>query len=206
MKKDGQEPSRMDRKKVEMRNKIIGTAIGLIQANGFEATTMEEIAKETDIAKGTLYNYYPVKEAIISAYIRQMFETKNSFRAEQLKTLPDTRSRMIYAINSLMDGVKLQKELFEKYLIYVMRQVVSFDRKEDEGSGIAGLIVDIIALGQQGGDMRKDIPTAMIVDFFIFIFIEIAKQYYRDSESFNQNDIVDRGVDFFMKGVQPAAK
>lgn len=205
MKKNEQELSRMDRKKIEMRNKIIGTTIRLIQSNGFEATTMEQIAREVDIAKGTLYNYYSVKEAIISDYIKQTFDTKNIFRLSYLKTLKDTRSRLVYIINNLMDGVKSQKEIFEKYLVYIMKQVVSFDIKEDDRSGIVELILAISELGKQEGDIRCDLPLTIIVDFFLFIFIEIAKQYYMEPESFDQNEIVERSVDLFINGVKPAA-
>lgn len=44
----------------------MAAAMALIRAYGFEETTMEQIAEEADIAKGTLYNYFPAKEAIIS--------------------------------------------------------------------------------------------------------------------------------------------
>lgn len=204
MKEPEQTLGRMDRKKIEMRNKIINTTIRLIQTNGFEATTMEQIAKEADIAKGTLYNYYSVKEAIISDYINQTFETKNVLRLTHLKTLMDTRSRMVYVINHLMDGIALQSEVFEKYLVYKMKQIMSLDNKEDVESGIAALIFVIIELGQQEGDIRCDLPLTMIVDFFQFLFIEVAKQYYINPKSFHQNEIVQSSVDLFINGVKPA--
>lgn len=116
MSKLDQEPklSRMDRKKKETRKKIVNTTIRLIQDNGFEATTMEQIAKDTDIAKGTLYNYYSVKEAIISDYIKQTFDTKNSERLLNIEDLDGLKPRMLYIINNLMEGVKQHKEMFEK--------------------------------------------------------------------------------------------
>src|SRR5690606_21614521 len=109
--------SRLDRKKAEMRNRIIDTTVRLIQTKGYDGTTMEQIAEETDIAKKTLYNYYPEKEAIISDYIKRTFEIKNAMRLPHLKTLKNTRARMIYILNNLMDGVRAQKEIFEKYLV-----------------------------------------------------------------------------------------
>jgi len=203
VKKHEQELNRMDRKKKEMRNKIINTTVRLIESNGFEATTMEQIAREADIAKGTLYNYYSEKGAIISDYIRQTFETKNTIRLSHIRTLMDTHARMVYMINNLMDGVKLKKEIFEKYLVYSMMQVLSFDSNEVEESGIAELILTIIELGQQNRDIRCDLPLTMITDFFQFIFIEVAKQYYMNPESFKQNEVVEKSVDLFINGVKP---
>ena len=57
--------NRTERKKEETRQKVIGVALQLFRQNGLEATTMEQIAEVADIAKGTLYNYFPAKEAII---------------------------------------------------------------------------------------------------------------------------------------------
>lgn len=206
MKKQEQMLSRIDRKKIETRKKIINTTIGLLRSNGFEATTMEQIAKEADIAKGTLYNYYSVKEAIISDYIKQTFQTKNVQRLSQLKTLTNTRSRMVYIISNLMDGVKLHKEMFEKYLVYQMKQMVSFEKSEDERSGIVTPIVAIIELGQQEGEIRYDLPVIMLIEFFQFIFIEVVKQYYMNPEEFKQNEIIERSVDLFINGVKPLTK
>lgn len=206
MKKPEQKLSRIDRKKIETRKKIINTTIRLIQYKGFDATTMEQIAKEADIAKGTLYNYYSVKEAIISDYIKQTFQTKNVDRLSRIKTLTNTRSRMVYIISNLMDGVKSHKEMFEKYLVYQMKEMVSFEKSEDEGSGIASPIASIIELGQREGEIRCDIPLKMLTEFFLFIFIEAVKQYYMNPEEFNQNEIIERYVDIFINGVKPMTK
>lgn len=199
-----QKLGRIDRKKIDTRNRIIDTTVRLIQTKGFDGTTMEQIAEETDIAKKTLYNYYPEKEAILSDYIRRTFETKNAFRIPHLKTLGNTRTRMVYILNNLMDGVRAQKEIFEKYLVYIMKQVVNFDAHEGSNSGIGALISETIRLGMQEGDICSDFPPAVLQDFFIFIFIETAKQYYADPAGYQQNEVIESSVDLFLNGVKPA--
>lgn len=198
--------SRMDRKKNDMRNKIIETTIRLVQTKGFEATTMEQIAEEADIAKKTLYNYYPEKEAIISDYIKKTFETLNPFRLSHLKTMEDTRARVIYILNNLMDGVRAQKEIFEKYLVYIMKQVVSFEPEKGKSSGIGTLITAMVELGIQEGDISNDLPLTMAEDFFIFVFIEAAKQFYLNPENFIQSEVIEKCAELFINGVKPANK
>lgn len=208
MSKLDQEPklSRMDRKKKETRKKIVNTTIRLIQDNGFEATTMEQIAKDTDIAKGTLYNYYSVKEAIISDYIKQTFDTKNSERLLNIEDLDGLKPRMLYIINNLMEGVKQHKEMFEKYLVYQMQQMVSFKEDKQEGSGISTPINNIIQLGQEEGEIRCDLPTNVLKEFFLFIFIEIVKQYYKGLERFDEDLMIEKNIELFMNGVKPMSK
>jgi hypothetical protein len=112
---------------------------------------------------------------------------------------------MIYILNNLMDGVRAQKEIFEKYLVYIMKQVVSFEPHEGRDSGIGALIMAVVGLGIQEGDIRSDLPQTMAGDFFMFIFIEAAKQFYTNPESFNQNEVIEKCADLFINGVKPAS-
>jgi AcrR family transcriptional regulator len=51
--------------KAATRQKILETARLLFAENGFQATTTREIAAASGIATGTLFNYFPTKEAIV---------------------------------------------------------------------------------------------------------------------------------------------
>ncbi|PYP66429.1 MAG: hypothetical protein DMD36_17320 [Gemmatimonadetes bacterium] len=45
---------------------MVQTALRLFKKRGFEATTVDEIAEQADVAKGTFFNYFPRKEAVFS--------------------------------------------------------------------------------------------------------------------------------------------
>lgn len=57
--------SRIERKKEETRKKIISVAMDLFNRQGFDQTTVEQIAEVADVAKGTVFNYFPAKDAIV---------------------------------------------------------------------------------------------------------------------------------------------
>lgn len=56
---------RRERKKQETRARIVEAGNRLFAKNGFEATTMEEIAAAADVGVGTLYNYFRAKERVL---------------------------------------------------------------------------------------------------------------------------------------------
>ncbi|MDD2621093.1 MAG: helix-turn-helix domain containing protein, partial [Syntrophomonadaceae bacterium] len=118
----------MERKKEETKQKTISVGMNLFTEQGFDATTMEQIARHVDIAKGTLYNYFPVKEAILGEYIQRSFQARSSSRIMNLRKMPDTESRMISVLSELIEGVQGQKEIFEKYLVYQIRNMISLHR------------------------------------------------------------------------------
>ncbi|MCK4315317.1 MAG: helix-turn-helix transcriptional regulator [Anaerolineae bacterium] len=59
--------SRRERKKRETRRRLMETALRLFREHGYDATTVEEITEAADVAKGTFFNYFETKEAILPA-------------------------------------------------------------------------------------------------------------------------------------------
>lgn len=194
--------SRVERKKEKTKQRIIAVAMKLFKEYGVDATTMEQIAMEVDIAKGTLYNYFPVKEAIISEFMQQSFREKEVERVLQFEKEPDTRSRMILIFSTLIEGIQGHKDIFEKYLVYQMQKMVSFRPEENSRSGFHLLGIKVIELGQKSGEIRDDFPIFMLVEMFEFIFIEVVKQLYMEPETFQARESIERYVDLYLQGVK----
>lgn len=49
------------------RQRILEVAQGLFASQGFAATTTRDIARAADIATGTMFNYFPCKEAVVAS-------------------------------------------------------------------------------------------------------------------------------------------
>ncbi|MEJ2007122.1 MAG: TetR/AcrR family transcriptional regulator [Acidobacteriota bacterium] len=62
-------PSRRERKKAAVRNRIITVAIDLFSRHGIDVVTVDQIAEAADIGKGTIYNYFQTKEDIVVAFM-----------------------------------------------------------------------------------------------------------------------------------------
>jgi phosphohistidine swiveling domain-containing protein len=62
---------RRERKRQQTMNHLADTAWQLFETHGFETVTMETIAETADVAKGTLYNYFPVKEALLRHHLHR---------------------------------------------------------------------------------------------------------------------------------------
>lgn len=191
---------RMERKKEETHNRIIDAALDLFHRQGLEATTMEQIAETADVAKGTLYNHFPAKEAIISAFMQRSFRTQNDERVAKLRALPNTRERMIRIFNALIDGVRREREIFEIFMAYRMKQVLSFRPDEGDQSGLLLLIREIIRLGLDEGDLRRDLPEVLLEDLFQFAFIAAVKPFFLDPATFDQRASIEACVDIFLNG------
>lgn len=195
-------PSRTERKKEKTKLKILTVTMSLFKEHGIGATTMEQIAEEADIAKGTLYNYFPAKEAIITEYIHRSFAENRLRRIAQLHKLPDTRSRIMLVLSELMEGIRAQPVIFEKYLTYQVQNMLSIRRDSGIKSGFDHLGAEIVMLGQESGELRKDIPQEILTSLFGFAFIEVAQQFYTDPDNFNAREVIEQCSDLFMNGAK----
>ena len=191
--------SRVDRRKEKTRQAVIAAAMGLIHRHGFDGVTMEQIAEAADVAKGTLYAYFPVKEAIVAAWLDQESLARNAERVARLRSLRSTRARLRVSLTELVEAIGKQREIFEKYFTYRTQQIVSL-RRNDNPSGIRLLEGEIIRMGQEAGELRTDLPVEILEALFEFTFVILAQRFYQDPERFEGARTIDQLVEVFMNG------
>ncbi|GGI57201.1 TetR family transcriptional regulator [Winogradskyella haliclonae] len=75
-------------KRALVKQHIIETASNLFYKNGYNRTGINEIIKEANIAKATLYNHFKSKEDICIAYLKY----KNQGFTEDLKTFINAKT------------------------------------------------------------------------------------------------------------------
>lgn len=61
--------------KAATRQRILEQAQVLLAAKGYEQTTTRDLAEAAGIAVGTLFNYFPTKEAIMACLVSEAFAT-----------------------------------------------------------------------------------------------------------------------------------
>lgn len=153
------EPGRRQRRKDALRATIIAAGIRLIREHGFDAVTMEQIAAAADVAKATLYAYFPCKEAIIGGLLR----AENAARAGDLVALmdacPDTRSRLVALFGQVSLWQIEHRPLLERYVPY---RLASLTAHNAGSSGFGASLAAVLARGQGEGDVRGDLPVTTL--------------------------------------------
>src|SRR5688572_23603012 len=94
------------------RKRILEVAQKLFTRQGFEATTTRDIAREADIAAGTLFNYFPTKESIVACLLSDA-----SICAAEVFTARFNRDRPVDAdsddaVSQAAEPPSLEEDLF----------------------------------------------------------------------------------------------
>ena len=95
---------RRDRRKLELRGRILEAARELFAKRGFDGTRVSEIADHADVAEKTVFNHFPTKQLMIRelAYeaIGELLE-----RVEEIRKHPGTtRERLLQFFDGVADG------------------------------------------------------------------------------------------------------
>jgi AcrR family transcriptional regulator len=64
-------PGRRERTKAANRAAILEAALAVFGELGYDAASVRDVIRRTDLASGTFYNYFPDKEAIFRALVEQ---------------------------------------------------------------------------------------------------------------------------------------
>lgn len=191
---------RIERKKKETRQKIVKVAMDLFQNQEFNNTTMEQIADETDIARKTLYNYFSVKEAIVDEYVRGISQELAREAFETIQKLPDTKSRLMAALNHAYGWVENNPEITGICINYRLRNMFKESGSENAETGTRNILAKIISLGQQAGEIRPDISAKMLVTHIDLLRGTMTFEWLNDPSRFELHEEIAKLVDLFLYG------
>ena len=193
--------SRRERKKQETKKNIVKIAMYLFRKQGFDATTMEQIAQEVDIAKGTLYNYFPVKESIICEYWQDGVKEIKLQLLELIQLLPDTRSRLQKTFTkSATELFRTRQDIYKIYLSHWLRNLNNLSSEKYMRSGFEDIFTMIIKLGHQKGDMRKDIAIELLVRQLEVAFLTACVMWLKDPKLYPLEENLSMAVSLFVDG------
>lgn len=135
-------------RKFRRRDEILRTATDLFSEKSYHDVTMEEIAEEMGVSKGTIYNYFASKESLYLEILRESFEAIETLLHEEIENSDPAPLKLrkllstiftFYRENSKVlrilsrDETHLLKEHFELTERWRMRRVKLYERIIEKG-------------------------------------------------------------------------
>jgi TetR/AcrR family transcriptional regulator, cholesterol catabolism regulator len=149
-------PGRRERKKREVFGRIRQAALELFQEKGYEATTVEEIADRADVAKGTFFNYFPRKDALLSCLAEDMLELLHTELGPQETWGGTSQDQLRLLFVRLAEIAERDPELSRVVLFENMRNLWLRSTEDVAIQELRGLIRAILTEGRVRGELRLD--------------------------------------------------
>ena len=193
------ESTRRERKKDATRQLIVEQAMKLFEQQGYDATTMEQIAAAADVAKGTLYNYFPVKEAIVAAYMR-LISAQAGPQVEQLLAATSSTRECLHLLFQHVGQWQLpQRAMLERYLSYRLPQMLESLRNPELRSGFDQTLQKVIRRGIENGELNGSQSveelTALLQSAYLMVMLS-----WLAHEGYDYPAGLVRMIDLFLDG------
>ncbi len=138
------------------RAEIIEAATGMFLAQGYDRTSMNDVMNRLNIAKGTIYHYFPSKEKLLEAVVDQLVEDYVERRRAALdETEGDAlvKIRVLFtADDSEAEAITEQLHTEENVRLHARMLAVLVER-------LAVVFADLIGQGCDEGLFETEHPT-----------------------------------------------
>jgi len=162
------ELSRRERKKNETREKIFSNAMQLFRLQGFSATSVEQITQQADVGKGTFYNYFPTKEAVIMEFSRRSWQ--NLANLGRHKPSIGTRQRLGTLLQDWAEFMTKDREI--AWVTVRSREGADYDMSLHYG------LLAILSVGQQNGEISREFDPAFLAESLEGMMIQHFIRWY----------------------------
>jgi AcrR family transcriptional regulator len=143
--------------------KILQAASRVFARKGM-AAKMDEIAAEAGVSKGLAYHYFPSKEAIFIALVKQMIPPVDELRAK-LEKMPGTpRDRLSRIVSTMVERRRKEPEFYILLDHAVANDSLPSDLMESlksQGLLMHDILRRLIIEGQARGEFAKDNPNKL---------------------------------------------
>jgi AcrR family transcriptional regulator len=159
--------SKKENKKNQKRKNIIETAAVLFSQKSYHEVMMEEVAKLSSIAKGTVYNYFTSKEELYFSIMNLRMEKLTSSLKEKIQSeMSGIDSLHSFVIHLYMFMMKYQSFflMYQKESLKndheLCAELVSLEKD------LRNILADIIRSGKTE-DLFRDIDEGFAVDLIL---------------------------------------
>lgn len=163
-------PGRRERKRQQQLDHLSEIAWQLFEAEGYDSVTMERIAVAADVAKGTLYKHFPVKEALLRHRFHRELTQGLAELMPALTALPPGTPRLRAFLETSARWSEQHRPYVRPYLEFRLAEPrLAVD--EGKRSGLEQVFATLIAEGQAAGHLRSDISAAAAAHYLEFLYL-----------------------------------
>ena len=164
--KRAEEPLRA-RKKRKARTQILTAADGLIHEQGYEQTTMRQIAAGAEVSYQTLYNYFPAKGDILFQLLVDRIEDVSghyadvlrNFNGDLLEALDELARLTCTALTSS------DRTLWQTALIALLNQESGASKLLDLIDAVTHQSLEaLLSAARSSGDLTPNVPVAELAN------------------------------------------
>ena len=190
----------------DVRSRILTAAAALFGERGYASTSLRVIADAIGVTPPALYWYFPSKQAILNALLRQtLFDFLEAVEAEVVGPGPEDRLRQFVRAHVLKTLV--QPRIGPQEALYGVRHMAQFLNDDDRAELIAGqrrhldLLRGTLRDGIACGSFRKLDVTSTA--FAILSLCDYVNSWWKPDGRIGPEELASQYEDMVIRMVRP---
>ena len=158
---------RRERRSRELRTRIYETARALFLEQGFDATTVNQIATAADVAQATFFNHFQSKAAILQAMTDEVSEHLEALVNEQRTRPGTTQERIAEFARRVGEEIRGAHNLAHDVLLGLLQVSVRSGEVAPHTAGAFAPFAEMMEEGQAKGHVRTDLEPLFLAELVV---------------------------------------
>ena len=149
------ELGRRERNKARVKQQLREVALQLFRAQGYEATSIQQIADAADTAKATFFNYYLTKEHVLGEF--HIGAVQEILALHGKRSYSTTRQAVVELARIAARVMENDPQLTGALVRNLWGSPVLAEVDRSVGKAFGGALRDMLQRGKQSGELRGDV-------------------------------------------------
>jgi AcrR family transcriptional regulator len=189
---------RRERKKQETRQRLIESAWDLFQERGYDHTTVADITEAADVAKGTFFNYFATKEAIVDRIAVWRIE----LLGDHVLGGSDVPQSAVERIKLLLRAMGGEFSPEQGLVRHMARTRLGHHGRRESAHRLGSLVYELVVQGQARGEIRDDVEPGFVVHLLMASFFHHVGRWWHSEGDRPEEARLTQVVDVLMDGLQ----
>lgn len=184
------------------RRQILNRSIKLFVKNGYDKTTVRDIARQNNITVGTLYHYFSSKKDILHLFVLHWTETER-------KVVEKPDYRHMRPTEALRKYIKVYYKLIDIHrdmVLFLNREMANFERSDqtifiENSQRTISYFYNLLREGIKTGEFELDNPLLMAHNIVLMFHIWVTKSYHLTEHWKSVDEYADVQADAILKAI-----
>jgi AcrR family transcriptional regulator len=185
--------------KAQRREKLYEAALSLFRAQGYEETTVDQITQRAGLAKGTFFNYFPTKDAVL-----RYLATREIGRLSSTVIAAGGDASSLGKLKRLMVALAASLE-HDRDLVCLMfrRGITAPDLLAGDAGGFSlqSMSALLINQAQRAGEVNPDLDPDMLAAALDALYLQQVVRWCQSETPYPLGERLSGVVDLLLLGI-----
>jgi AcrR family transcriptional regulator len=191
--------------KLSSRDKLLESGATLFLEKGYDAISVNDICKHSEVSKGSFYHYFETKQVLFLTLMEnwssKVMQTVLSEPISADTNLKEVLIDMPYQFNTAFTAIPKGFPILVDFWRQAMGDPAIWKTAVEPYLYFTGFFMRIIETGQQDGSIRKDINSEVLARLLVAVAMGYLLESAFDREKADWSAITSEGLKLLLEGI-----